>query len=328
MTATTSFTYQTIVKFSFDFLSAAIPPSTSSVFPFGRQVKHLQRESVFKLWTGSIVKFSFDFIAAAFPPSTSFVFPVRHQPKQQQQQLSLTCKLCTGSPLSIDQICNGRKKRKITGKDVISNVSCIFLSNWRRVSKILPWSIRPMNRQPNISSFHSIPGQLFHPSPNQKESGIGQLSSELISFLNSLHCVWIVWLLDCWLFRLPRRFAKFQWGHCTTRERFDLRKSIRLLWWPPLVPMCKIDLTLWRLRSLAYSTATIFYFRARTLKMRMKKEKIQTKRCWRWESSKECTAIFTTGPRVTKTSSLNGFHFIWSTRSLSSFIWKKISPLG
>ena len=32
-------TYQAIVMFSFNFLAAAIPPSTSSVFPFGRQAK-------------------------------------------------------------------------------------------------------------------------------------------------------------------------------------------------------------------------------------------------------------------------------------------------
>ena len=46
-------TYQTIVQFSFDFLAAAIPPSTSSVFPFGRQAKLKQLKSTLKLWTGS-----------------------------------------------------------------------------------------------------------------------------------------------------------------------------------------------------------------------------------------------------------------------------------
>ena len=45
--------YHAIVKFSFDFLAAAIPPSTSSVFPFGRQAKLQHSESTFKLWTGS-----------------------------------------------------------------------------------------------------------------------------------------------------------------------------------------------------------------------------------------------------------------------------------
>ena len=44
--------YHAIVKFSFDFLAAAIPPSTSSVFPFGRQAKLKQKESTLKLWTG------------------------------------------------------------------------------------------------------------------------------------------------------------------------------------------------------------------------------------------------------------------------------------
>ena len=46
-------TYLAIVKFFFDFLAASIPPSTSSVFPFGRQAKLKQRESTSKLWTGS-----------------------------------------------------------------------------------------------------------------------------------------------------------------------------------------------------------------------------------------------------------------------------------
>ena len=62
--------YQAIVKFFFNFLAAAIPPSTSSVFPFGRQAK----------------------------PENG-----------NQQPVWLTCKLWTGSSLSIDQICNGIK---------------------------------------------------------------------------------------------------------------------------------------------------------------------------------------------------------------------------
>ena len=45
-------TYQAIVMVSFDFLAAAIPPSTSSVFLFGRQAKHIHWQLTFKLWAG------------------------------------------------------------------------------------------------------------------------------------------------------------------------------------------------------------------------------------------------------------------------------------
>ena len=46
-------TYETIVEFPFDFLAVAISPSTSSVFPFGRQAKQQQLGLTSKLWTGS-----------------------------------------------------------------------------------------------------------------------------------------------------------------------------------------------------------------------------------------------------------------------------------
>ena len=159
--------------------------------------------------------------------------------------------------------------------------------------------------------------------------------------LDSRLRVWrIVWWLGCWSFRLPRRFAKFQWGHCTTRGRFDLQKSTRLHWYP-FVPMCEKDFPLWRLRSLAYSTKTIS-----SEKWEMKKEekkerevdkiklfatflpppnkKIRNRRMEQW--NKESTA-FLTRWRVAKTSCLNGFHLIPYT-PLCSFIWKRISPLG
>ena len=68
--------------------------------------------------------------------------------------------------------------------------------------------------------------------------------------------VWIVWWLGCWSFRLPRRFAKFQWGRCPTRGRFDLQKSTRFLWSSHRVLLCEKDLSLWRFRPLAYSTTT------------------------------------------------------------------------
>ena len=44
-----------------------------------------------------------------------------------------------------------------------------------RMSEIIPESIRHLKRQPNISSFHSISGQLSNPSTNEKQKLVKQL---------------------------------------------------------------------------------------------------------------------------------------------------------
>ena len=64
-------------------------------------------------------------------------------------------------------------QRKERRKIMLSLVRCLPIYLHWPISiewvKLLPWSIRHMNKTPNIPSFHSILGQLFHPSPNQKE---------------------------------------------------------------------------------------------------------------------------------------------------------------
>ena len=144
------------------------------------------------------------------------------------------------------------------------------------------------------------------------------------------------------VFPLPRQFAKFQWGNCPTRERFDLQKSTRLPRCTHLVPMCETDFPLWRLRSLAYSIKTISLHPEKwEIKKREKKERevdtiklfttysfrLQIKRYGTGEWNKEFTT-FLTWWKVAKTSCLNGFHLISATHSLCSFVWKRFSPLG
>ena len=117
-------TYQAIVKFSFDFLAASIPPSTSSVFPFGRQAKVQQCESTIKLWTGS--------------------------------SLSSTKSETKGGKYEVNDV-------------IFCPSSSHSSTNKHRMSEILPESIRPMNKTPNISSFHSISAQLS-PSTNEQKN--------------------------------------------------------------------------------------------------------------------------------------------------------------
>ena len=57
-----------------------------------------------------------------------------------------------------------------------------LLTNSRQVREIIPWSIRHMKKTPNISSFHSIPGQLSNPSTNEKQSG--RLNTDVIYIAN------------------------------------------------------------------------------------------------------------------------------------------------
>ena len=117
-------TYQAIVKFSFQFLAASIPPSTSSVFPFGRQAKVQQCESTIKLWTGS--------------------------------SLSSTKSETKGGKYEVNDV-------------IFCPSSSHSSTNKHRMSEILPESIRPMNKTPNISSFHSISAQLS-PSTNEQKN--------------------------------------------------------------------------------------------------------------------------------------------------------------
>ena len=176
--------------------------------------------------------------------------------------------------------CPSTKSETKGGKYEINDVfSCPVLFPFVNQLASNEWNYTLINSSLEEAAKYFVISFHFRPvikSFNKWKAKIGKTIVMSSKCIDSRICfrVWIVWWLGCWSFRLPRRFAKFQWGQCPTRGRFDLQKSTRFLWSSHRVLLCEKDFPLWRLRSLAYSTTAISFHPGKwDIKKREKKEK-------------------------------------------------------
>ncbi len=137
---------------------------------------------------------------------------------------------------------------------------------YNRMKPILgPWSIRPLNKLPNVSSGHSIVCHPSHLTLLIKNVFKKSCLIKIFSALN-LHRVVAAWLLGFSLLVGLRLFRKSQSIPIEITRRFEIQRSTQLLLSRSHIQIRRIDLFHWTNSTKAASFRTINKKKEQTVK--------------------------------------------------------------